>query len=245
MTQIAKASQVLDCFSAAEPRLGLAQIAARTGLPKPTAHRVLRGLREAGLIVQDGRRDAYRLGLRLLSLGGVVLSDLDVPRHAAGPAEALMNRSGEAVHVCVFDGRNVVAVDRHEMAETRNEVVRLEREPPWCTGTGKAVLAALPEARAAALLDGPLERFTPNTLTDRDALFRDLARTRARGYALDDEERQPGVRCVGAALRRRMEVVGAISVTGPKHRFQTSRLPHLAELVSVTAAQIGLAIERG
>jgi DNA-binding IclR family transcriptional regulator len=86
---------------------------------------------------------AYRLALRLLSLDGVVLSDINVPRHARKPAATLTNQSGESVRVCVFDGQNVASVDRHEMSEGRNEIVRLEREPPCCTGTGKAILAAL------------------------------------------------------------------------------------------------------
>lgn len=245
MKSLRKVSQILDCFSPHQPRLSLKAIAGRTGLPKTTVHRLVKGLQEAGLMVQDGNRDAYRLGLRFLSLGGVVLSDLDVPRHARKPAGTLMNQSGESVHICVFDGQNVVSIDRHEMADSTNEVIRLEREPPYCTGTGKAILAALSDKTVLSLLTDAPSRYTPNTITHRAELMRELAVTRSRGYSIDDEERQTGIRCVGAPIRHRDKVVGAISVTGPKERFPKARIPILAELVMAAAATISLSIENG
>ena len=245
MKSLRKISLVLDCFRPDEPRLGLQSIADQTGLPKTTVHRLLASLREIGLIVQDSNRDDYRLGLRLLSLGGIVLADLDVPRHAREPAALLMNQIGESVHVCVFDGQNVVSVDRHEMAEGSNEIITLEREPSYCTGTGKAILAALSDDLAKALLTDPPERFTSNTLTDQKKLMQDLAGIRLRGYSIDNEERQLGVRCIGAAIRHRNKVVGAISITGPKERFPEARISILADLVMATAARISLSIENG
>lgn len=249
MKSLRKTSAVLDCFTRESRRLTLAEIAERTGLPKTSAHRQLAALREIGFLVQDGRRDAYRLGFRLLALGGVVLADIDLMRHAHLPAETLANQSGEAVHICVFDGRNVVSIERREMEGASNEIVRIEREPPHCTSTGKAILSVLGAAEADRLLadlqaDGALPRFGPNTITDRVRLRRDLVVCRARGYAIDDEERNLGVRCVGAPIRRHGSVVGAISVTGPVARFPEARLPVLAELVMATAAKIGLNLER-
>lgn len=243
MKSLRKTSAVLDCFSRDARRLTLAEIAERTGLPKTTVHRQLAALREIGFLVQDGRRDAYRLGFRLLALGGVVLADVDLMRHASKPAEMLANQSGEAVHICVFDGSNVVSIERREMEGATNEIVRIEREPPHCTGTGKAILSTLNEADCAMLTADGLPKFGPNTITDRARLKRELAVTRARGYAVDDEERNPGVRCVGAPIRRHGTVVGAISVTGPAPRFPDARLPVLAEMVMATAARIGLAME--
>lgn len=245
MKSLLKVSQVLDCFSAEEPRLGLNDIAEKTALPRTTVHRVLSSLKEIGLIVQDRNRDDYRLGLRFLAIGGIILSDLDVPRHAREPAAALMHQTGEAVHICVFDGVNVVSIDRHEMDGSRNEIVRQEREPPYCTGTGKAILAALPPEKARKLVAREWQKFTGNTITQEERLFSELAIIRARGYSVDDEERQYGIRCVGAAIRHQGRVVGAISVTGPKQRFQESRIPVLADLVTATAARIGLSIEQG
>lgn len=249
MKSLRKTSAVLDCFTRETSRLTLAEIAERTGLPKTTVHRQLAALREIGFLVQDGRRDTYRLGFRLLALGGVVLADVDLMRHAGEPAGILAGQSGEAVHICVFDGRNVVSIERREMEGARNEIVRIEREPPHCTSTGKAILSTLDgTARDRLIADltggGDLPRFGPNTITDRSRLARELDACRARGYAVDDEERNPGVRCVGAPIRRHGTVVGAISVTGPAARFPGARLPVLAEMVMATAARIGLNLER-
>ena len=76
---------VLKCFSPDAPRLGLADIASKTDMPKATVHRLLKSLKNIGLVVQDGNRDDYRLGLRFLSLGGTVLSDLDIPAMLVSP----------------------------------------------------------------------------------------------------------------------------------------------------------------
>lgn len=245
MKSLHKAIAVLDCFSRAEPSLTLGAIAARLGLPKPTAHRLLAGLREAGLVVQDGAWDRYRLGLRLVALGNVVLSDLAL-FHAAGPhAERLVNQSGETAHLCAFDGLNVMSIDRREMQPARNELVTIEREPPHSTSTGKAILAFQSDAVLDRVIAGGLQAFTDHTLCTAEALRADLARVRERGYALDLEERQYGTRCVGAPIRGPDgSVIGSISATGPAERLPDSRLPILAEMVTGTARAISEALSR-
>ncbi|MEQ8818499.1 MAG: IclR family transcriptional regulator [Thalassobaculum sp.] len=243
MKSLHKAIAVLDCFSRTEPSLTLGSIAARLALPKPTAHRLLAALREAGLIVQDGSRDRYRLGLKLVALGGVVLSDLALFHVARPYAERLANQSGEAAHLCAFDGFNVMSIDRREMQPGRNEQVIIEREPPHCTSTGKAILAFQPEQVVARVVAAGLPRFTAGTITDPQALRAELAEVRDRGYALDLEERQVGIRCVGAPIRDPAgAVVGSISATGPADRFPDGRLPAIAELVTGTARAISNAL---
>ena len=201
MKSMHKAIAVLDCFSRTEPSLTLGVIAARLDLPKPTAHRLLAALRTAGLVVQDGARDRYQLGLKLVALGNVVLSDLAL-FHVAGPhAERLVNQSGETAHLCAFDGRNVMSIDRREMQPARNEMVTIEREPPHSTSTGKAILAFQPESVVERVIAAGLPAFTGNTITDAAELRADLSLVRERGYALDLEERQYGIRCVGAPIR--------------------------------------------
>jgi len=248
MKSLHKAVAVLDCFSRSEPSLTLGTIAARLDLPKPTAHRLLAALRTAGLVVQDVSRDRYRLGLKLVALGGVVLSDLALFHVARPHAERLANQSGEAAHLCAFDGVNVMSIDRREMQPARNEQVTIEREPPHCTSTGKAILAFQPAEVIDRMIAAGLERFTANTITDPDTLRAALALVRERGYALDLEERQVGIRCVGAPIRAAGgaaggTVVGAISATGPAPRFPDGRIPTIAELVTTTADAISSALK--
>lgn len=243
MKSLHKAVAVLDCFTRSEPSLTLGVIAVRVGLPKPTTHRLLTALRAAGLVVQDGSRDRYRLGLKLVALGSVVLSDLALFHVARPHAERLANQSGEAAHLCAFDGSNVMSIDRREMQPARNEQVTIEREPPHCTSTGKAILAFQPDDVIERVIVAGLQRFTANTVTDPDVLRAELALVRDRGYALDLEERQYGVRCVGAPIRTAGgAVVGAISATGAADRFPDGRIPILAELVTGTARAISDAL---
>jgi len=243
MKSLHKAVAILDCFSRHEPALPLGEIARRLGLPKPTAHRLLGALRDAGLIAQDGSR--YRLGLKLVALGSIVLADLDLFHLARPHAERLANQSGETAHLCAFDGINVMSIDRQEMQKRRNEQVLIEREPPHCTGTGKAILAFQPESVIQRILAAGLERFTEHTIIEPEALRAELSAVRERGYALDREERQYGVRCVGAPIRGADgQVVGAISATGPAERFPATRVPILAEMVTATARAISEAMAR-
>lgn len=240
MKSLTKVTEILDCFSRRQPTLSLAEIAERTGQPKGTTHRLLSALKDAGFVRQDGNRRHYRLGLRLFRLGALMAADLDLLRVGGPHAARLADTSGETAHLCLFDGTDVVSIDRREMHRTLNEVTVIEREPPHCTSTGKAILAFLPDDAVERVIAEGLRRFAPNTITDPVRLREDLAAIRVRGYSIDDEERQPGIRCVGAPIRdRRGAVVGSVSATGPAGRFPDSRIPVLAELVVATAGAIG------
>lgn len=231
---------ILDCFSKVARTLTLGDIARRTGLPKPTVHRLLLTMREIGFVEQDRERDRYRLGLRLFQLGSTVVANLDLHREAQAHVERLARISGETVHLCIFDGQLAVFVDRKEMdAGPLAMITSIEGAPAYCTGVGKAILAFQPEEvveRVAAL---GLRRFTENTITDREPLLAELAAIRARGWALDDGEHQHGLRCVAAPIRNAGgRVFASISVSAPMMRIPDRRLPVLAEVVTDTAAQI-------
>ena len=245
MKSLRKISEVLDCFTKTEPRLSLNIISEKTGLPKTTVHRLLKSLRDIDFIVQDSSRDLYRLGDRIINLSGIVLSDLDLPRHSRMPAIKLMNQSGEAVHVCVFDGQNVISIDRHEMGKNNNEIVKIESEPPYCTGTGKAILACLSDKHIRDLIGQSREKYTSKTITNLDHIIEELDLIRSRGFAIDNEERKYGIKCVSVAIYHKNKVIGAISVTGPKERFSESRIITLAELVKDAAYFISQSLETG
>ena len=243
MKSLRKISEVLDCFTKVEPRISLNIISKKTGFPKATVHRLLKSLKDIGFIVQDSSRDLYRLGDRIINLSGIVLSDLDLPRHSRMPAIRLMNQSGEAVHVCVFDGQNVISIDRHEMGKNTNEIVKIESEPPYCTGTGKAILACLPDKHVKDLIGQNLEKYTSKTITDLDQMIEELDLIRSRGFAIDNEERQYGIKCVSVAIYHKSKVIGAISVTGAKKRFSESSIIILADLFKDTTYFISQRLE--
>ena len=116
LKSLRKAIRVLECFSLQEPRLPLTDIARKVGLPLSTAHRILTTLRTVGIVEQEGDRDLYRLGLKLLELGSMVLANMEVHREALPCIEELVRETGETVHLGVFDGSQVVSIEEDGLA---------------------------------------------------------------------------------------------------------------------------------
>lgn len=235
-----KLMAVLDCFSRYDRSLSLSEISERCKMPKTTVHRLVTSLREAKLLEQDKGRDRYRMGIRLFELGSIVLANLDLHREARLLVERLGDISGESAHLCVFDGTNMVIIEHREPGgNSVNWTTTLSISPSYCTGVGKAALAFQEPATIEKVIRQGLLPYTPNTLTDPDALRKDLAATRERGYSIDEGEHQPTVRCVAAPIRNAAgHVFAAVSVTGPMDRVTRERVPALAELVTATAAQL-------
>jgi DNA-binding IclR family transcriptional regulator len=235
-----KLADILDCFSTLDRELSVSEIARRTGMPKSTAHRLADSLKAVGFLEQDGNRDQYRLGLKLFELGSTVLANMPLHREARPFVDSLTKLAGEAVHLCVFDGTHMVTVERAERATSaHNTVTTMEASPCYCTGVGKATLAFQGEAVIEKVIRLGLRPLTRNTIIDPQKLLAELDLTRRRGYAFDDGEHEPGVRCVGAPIRNVAgRVFAAISVTGPARRFPDERIAGLAELVTGHAASI-------
>lgn len=236
-----KMSAVLDCFTRSQGSLSITELVERTGMPRTTIHRIVASLKDVGLLDQDGRRHDYRLGLKMFYYGSVVLAHLDLNRHARPHVLQLHQITGEIVHLHMFDGSQMVCIEREEMGEDRlTTLTTIEAAPVHCTGVGKAFLAFQDEAliKRIALEEG-LERRTVNTLVDIESLMKALAAIRERGYSIDDEENEIGVRCIGAPIRdSRGTVFAAVSVSGRSERMPLSRLNSLSRLVVETADAI-------
>ena len=232
---------ILDCFSTVDRSLSVTEIVERSGLPRSTAHRLVLSLRQIGLLDQDGNRHEYRLGLKLFELGNTVLINMDLPKESRPFVELLAQAAGESVHLCVFDGWRMVFIDRQVGGRTgpNNSTIVMEASPCHCTGVGKAALAFQPDGIIDRIARLGLPAFTRNTITDPAALREELARIRARGYSLDIDEMDIGVRCVAAPIRNNTgKVIAAISVSGPDKRLSEQRLHELAPKVIEHAALI-------
>ena len=146
LKSLRKAIRVLECFSLQEPRLPLTDIARKVGLPLSTAHRILTTLRTVGIVEQEGDRDLYRLGLKLLELGSMVLANMEVHREALPCIEELVRETGETVHLGVFDGSQVVSIEKmdsphgsgieHHHRQGRARVLYRRGKGPPRTSTG-------------------------------------------------------------------------------------------------------------
>jgi DNA-binding IclR family transcriptional regulator len=240
LKSLVKIARILDCFSTVNRTLSLRDICDRTGFPKSTTHRLIASMREVGLLDQDREGDRYRLGLKLFEFGNIVLANMDLHREARPFVEALTRLSGHVVHLAVFDGRQAVVIHRSDPSpDAMSPVTFIEAAPIHCTGVGKAILAFQPEPITARIIGAGLPRFTDGTITDPTKLKSELTRTHKRGYAIDDAEHQPGLRCVGAPIRDQTgRVFAGISVSGPARKISDDDIKKLAELVTHNANAI-------
>lgn len=238
-----KMLEVLETFSATEPELSVVEIARATSLPRTTVHRIVDSLRSVGFLEQDASRDRYRLGLKLFELGGSALMNLPLYREAPPFVDTLAKLSGEDVHLCIFDGAQMVFVNRRSQIAPRphNTIITMEASPCHSTGVGKAALAFQSEVAIDRVIRAGLPRFTPNTIVEPKKLKAELAAIRSRGYSIDDCEHEPELRCVGAPIRNSAgRVFAAISASGPARRVTQERVGELAKIVMTHAELLSL-----
>jgi len=203
---------------------GVSEIAAYLDLPTSTVFDHLQTLERNEFVV--GGDDGYRVGSRFLEIGGHVRKHDPLYQVAEPEIQKVANRTGEHANLVVEEfGRAVFYAkaegeDAFQLDTHVGKTVNLST-----TAAGKAILAELDDEDVRAVLDKHgLPAITDRTITDRDRLFEALAGVRERGFAFDDEERIPGVRCVGAAITGEDgDVLGSISVSGPKSGMQDER----------------------
>lgn len=221
---ISRAIEILGHVQDGPAGLSLNDLVQRSGLTKPTVFRMVRNLENAELLERVPGTDIYRLGLRCVRLGQVYLSQIDFRREALPVLERLRDAYNETVHLAVLDGDlRVVYLEKLEASHAVGIMMSAvgRSAPSYCTGLGKALLAARDDDPVAMLeRRGELVPSTPTTIWSPDALRQELQTVRERGYALDHGEHEPGVRCVATTIRgARGEVVAALSLAGPADRM--------------------------
>jgi DNA-binding IclR family transcriptional regulator len=221
VASVHKAFALLAAFSVDDSKvLSLGELAARTGLPKPTAHRLAKSLVDVNVLERvDG---GYQLGMTLFELGGLVWRRRDLREAALPFMEDLYEATHQMVHLAVLDNTEVVYLEKiqgHGQLRVPSAVGR--RMPAYCTGVGKALLA---HAGTVSLNTKELVRRTPYTITAKGLLARELAKIRSTGVAIDREESALGISCVAAPVMVDDSAVAAISVTGPPSRIDVDTL---------------------
>ena len=240
-----RAFAVLDLLGESEMPLGLAQVASSLQLHKSTAHRFLMVL-ERHRMVERTSAGKFRLGLRLFDLGNRAIEQYDLRDRAQPHLRRLVAETEETAHLCILEAARVIYIDKIEPARSVRMITRIgASNPVHCTSVGKAMLAFLPEDRAADIVRRlRFERYTNHTITTPEALRAEMEKTRRRGYAVDDEEYEEGLRCIAVPLLDAQRLpVAAISVSGPSFRVTAQKLPsianHLLQCVRGISADMG------
>lgn len=229
-TSVERAFELLDRIAAAGSEgITLGRLAGEVRTAKSTTHRYVATLVELGAVRRDplGR---LHLGLKLIELAGALL-DADDLRSVADPIlKDLVAATGETVHLGLPSDGDVVYIAKVESPQSVRLVSRIgSKVPMYCSAMGKALLASLDEEALEPLLERPREPRTKHTIVGEAELREELERVRERGFAIDDEENEAGVRCIGAPIvDAHGQPLGAISVSAPAGRMTLARAKQTA-----------------
>lgn len=225
INSVEKGLSILELL-AEKQALSVTEVAKHLGLNRSGSHRFLATLRELGYVEKDGNSH-YQLTFKVLQLGMKFANRFEIRSVARPYMQKLASVSNETVNLGYWDGKGIVHLDKIDSYE----ILRIDpgigtRVPAYCTGLGKSVLASLPEDELKEYLGSVrLVSLTPKTISERRSLKEELRKTRERGYAIDDEELAPGLRCVGAPVfDYRGYPLYSMSVSGPAMRLTLDRI---------------------
>jgi DNA-binding IclR family transcriptional regulator len=224
---INRAIAILHCFHD-KRELTLTEISQAMGLHKSTTSGIVNTLKSEKFLEQDKASGKYKLGLEIFRLA--INSRMELNELCEPYLDELMRLTGETVNLGVSDGAEVVYVLKKESAHSLQMSIKVgTRRPIYCTALGKAMLSAMDESRAEKLIHSlKLTAYTKNTLTDVDALLREIEMTREHGVAYDMEELESGLICIAMPLYyKKGHPLGALSVSGPALRMDDQRRDHI------------------
>lgn len=239
-TTVAKALSVIEILaSCAEAGINLTELSASLNMPKSTAHRYLATLLELRL-AERSSADRFRLGTKVIELAGSFLASSDVRKESESILDEMAEKTGETVHLAVPSGAAVVYIAKVESRHTLGMFSHIgARLPMHCTALGKSILAfSGPERIQAVLSELPKPR-TPNTITSEQVLREELVLIRSQGFAVDNEENEVGICCVGAPILDYTGMaIAAMSISGPCDRLDRERCIQLGPLLREATLKI-------
>lgn len=240
LSSVAMAVRLLKSFSEGEAEIGVTSLSRRLGVAKSTVYRLASTLVSEGLLEQNPETEKYRLGMALFGLGALVRQRMNVATDARPFLFHLREATGETVHLAILERHEIVYVLNLES----NQAIRMRadlgaRKPAFCTAEGRAMLAFQPAELVDDILAHPLVPRTPKTIIDPRAIARALDEARAKGYAMEDEQSELGMRSVAAPIRNSGgRVIAAIGLAGPMQRISDESLASFAPLVVDAARTI-------
>ena len=246
-TAVERALNILEAAAHRRDGLTNSEISRKLAIPKSSASYILRTLERRGYLRRDAESGRYRLGLKILSLGGDAQANLDIADVALPFMRALEEKIHLTVHLAVLDQGEAVYIEKVEAPgffKVNTWVGR--RMFLHSTSVGKCLLAWLPKQEVETIVKQQgLKKRTPKTITTMTRLLADLERVKEDGYAVDDEENSLGAQCLGAPV---FDVTGnvtaALRASGTLTQIEEASMPRLAEAVKETARRISRQLQR-
>lgn len=238
---LVRALNILQAFTVDQPERRISDVGRELGLHKSTAGRLFRALADAGFLQRSEEKATYRLGPAVFDLGSRFLASLDLQAVAQPLIARLAREEGESVNVAVLDRLHAISIARTQGSVSPQLMSRLDwRIPASCSAAGKVLLAGRSDEEVREILaDNDWRALTERTVTDLETFIEELAVVRRRGWALNDQESEEGLRVVAAPVRDGFGVVVAsISVSGPIFRLDDERVEEIAAAAIRTAGEL-------
>ncbi len=238
---LSRALLLLETVASEMSGMTLGEAAKRTGLATSTAHRLLTTLEHHRYVNFDRNSNRWSIGVQAFAVGNAYARSRNFVGIARRYMRQLMEQVGESVNLATLDGTEIVYLAQVECQEMmRAFATPGSRVPLHCSAVGKALLAAMPSEQARKLLNTRgLDKVTDRTIIRPDVIVAELAETRIRGYAFDDEEHALGLRCVASAIFDESGMpVAAVSVSGPTVRINDERIRFLGQQISLLARRV-------
>lgn len=209
--------EILEILASTKKQMGVTELSEWLNIDKASVYRALATLESHKMVEQDPETKKYSLGLKLIELSGSLLNQLELRVRAKPFLKELCERTGESAHLTTFIDNTIVYIDREETSGRITVKTEIGMEAPFhCTATGKAVAAFLPEEKIEELIKTKgLTPYTPKTIVSPSMLKAHFVSIRESGYAIDDEEFDIGVRCIGAPIWDfKGKVIGSVGISG-------------------------------
>lgn len=213
---VERALKILDLFNEHEKELKITEISQRMALHKSTVHSLLKTLKKHHYIEQNHENGKYRLALKFFERGNIVNQNIELKSVAKDHLVELSNKTGNTVHLVILDGQEIIYIDKVESSSAAILYSRIGRKALiHSSGVGKAIMAfQSPDEINDILKDYVFVRQTGNTIINKESLIKEFEKIREQGYAIDNEENEPGVFCIAFPIKNKNnQVVAAISIS--------------------------------
>lgn len=236
---VERALDILLCFTRDKPILSLTEISEQVSMHKSTIHRLLATLESKRFITRDKSTGLYQLGFLFVEFASTMLNGLDVQRWALPYLQQLSIQYGETVDLAILNNDHVVYL---QVVESSNRIKIAaavgQHLPAFCTATGKAFLAYLPEDQVRAILDQGMTKYTQHTLISHEAIFQNLRETQS-GFAISQEEYEIDINAVAAPITDASGYpIAVVAVVGPSYRMSFDRMIEVGQMIKNTARAI-------
>lgn len=238
-----KGLAVLELLSRSDRPLNLTQISKELGMVKSNVHRLMQALVETRFVLRNEESAAYSPSIKLWEIGSAVLAKLDLRRHAERHMEALMNVTGESVHLSVLDGSEVVYVHKVDSPNPVRAYTQIGgRAPAFCVATGKVQLAYA-NPSVIEEVGNRLKAYTERTITQREAFLKEMRKVREQGFATNRAEWRDDVWGIAAPIMdARGSVIAGIGISGPAARLRKQGIAAWSEAVVAAATEVAEAL---